>query len=61
MRLFPHMSMATMTTFPCTTVTVKKTNLVEWAIKLSFGIMPGPNIPGLTFLLNKTFPSPTAE
>ena len=61
MELFPHISMVTMTTFPCASLIVENTNWVEWARKISFGAMPSPNISGLTFMLNKTFPSPTAE
>ena len=52
MVLFPHISMATMTTFPGTNLIVKKTNWVEYARKISFGAMPSPNIPGLTFLFS---------
>ena len=36
---------------------IKKTNWIEF----SFGAMSSPNIPDITFLLNKTFPSPTTE
>ena len=61
MCFFPHISMATMTTFPCTSLIVKKTNWVEQARKICLGAMPSPNIAGLAFLLNKTFPPPTAE
>ena len=61
MGLFPHISMVTMTTFLGTSLTVKKTNWVEEARKISFGAMPSPDIPGLTFLLNKAFRSPAAE
>ena len=44
-----------------TSLIVKKKNWVEQARKISFGTMSSPNLPGLTFLLNKTFPFPTAE
>ena len=36
---------------------IKKTNWIEF----SFGAMSSPNIADITFLLNKTFPSPTTE
>ena len=58
MGLFPHVSMATITTFPGTSLIVEKTNWVELARKITFGTMPSPNIPGVTFPLNKTFPFP---
>ena len=61
MGLFPHISMATKTTFPGTSLIIKKTNWVEYMRKVSFGAIPSPNIQGLTFLLNKTFPSLTAK
>ena len=61
MGLFLYISMVTMITFPGTTLIVKKPKWVEKARKLSFGAMPSSNIPGLTFLLNKTVPSPTAQ
>ena len=56
-----RLSIATMTTFLGTSFIFRKTNWVEEARKISFSAMPSPNIPGLTFLLNKTFPSPTVE
>ena len=59
--IFPHLSMATMTTFPGTSLIIKEINWVEKARKTSFGTMPSPNIPGSAIVLKKTFPSPTAE
>ena len=61
MGLFLHISMATMTTFPGTSLIIKKINWVDEARKPSFGTMASPNIPGLAVMLNKTFPSPAAE
>ena len=60
MGLFPHISKATVTTFPGTNL-LKKVNWVEEVRKTSFGAIPSPNIPGLAIVLNKTFPSPSAE
>ena len=37
MALFPHILMATMTTFPGTSLITKKINLIEYARKVSFG------------------------
>ena len=61
MELFLHISMAIMTTFPGTILIIRKINLVEQLRKLSFGDMHSPNISGLAIVLNKTFPSLTAE
>ena len=59
---FPPISMATMTKFAGTSLVIKtQTGLNRQVRKFFFGITPSRNISGLTFLLNKTFPSPTAE
>ena len=61
MGLFPYISMTTVTTFPGTSLIIKKINWVEKVEKFCFGAMPSPNIPGLAIVLKKTFQSPTAE
>ena len=42
--LFPYISMATITTFPGTSLIPMETGL-NWREIFSFGAMPGPNIP----------------
>ena len=54
---FPHISMSTMTTFPGTSLIIKKINWVESERKFSIDAMSSPNIPGLAIVLSKTFPS----
>ena len=55
--LSPHTLMATMNTFSGTVFLSKR----QTGLNFSFGAMSSPNIPDITFLLNKTFPSPTNE
>ena len=40
---------------------IRNTACVKWARKCPFDAMSSPNISGLTFLLKKTLPSPTAK
>ena len=47
--LFPHISVATITTFPGTNIF--KLNGLNRRDKISFGAMPSPKIPSLTILL----------
>ena len=43
MVLFPNISMATMTTFPGTSLIIKKINWIEQMRKISFDTMSSPN------------------
>ena len=61
MGLFLHISISTMTTFPGTSLIIKKINWVEQVRRFSFGAMTSPNIPGWEIALNKTFTFPLAK